>query len=204
MWHANNKQNRAAKEQEKRKSTRKCTRCESEQPLHAFPLERGFICNTCHTKAAGDSDLSEYFDRYNLVRSRYSANYARWLKDPEFKIAHLLRLRTRKLLQGIIRAGRSCEFLGCTLARFKLWLEFNFSKGMTFDNHGSMWHIDHVIPCCQFDLTDPEQQKACFHWTNMKPMLARENCSKSGRLVNDEMPTQLARLAEFKASFPDD
>jgi hypothetical protein len=200
-WHANNKQKRAAKDNENRKSTRNCRRCNSEQPLHAFPLERGHICNTCHAQAAGGSALSEYFEKYNRVRSRHSTNYAMWLKDPEFKIAHALRRRTLKLLQGIIRAGRSSEFLGCTLARFKLWLEFNFSEGMT---HGSMWHIDHVIPCCQFDLTDPEQQKKCFHWTNMKPMLARENWSKSGRLVEDEIPHQIARLAEFKAAFPDD
>jgi hypothetical protein len=56
-------------------------------------------------------------------------------------------------------------------------LEHQFKDGMTWDNHGE-WHIDHIKPCVQFDLTDPEQQKECFHYTNMQPLWAFENQSK--------------------------
>lgn len=44
---------------------------------------------------------------------------------------------------------------------------------MTWDNYGFKgWHIDHKIPCLSFNLTDIDQQKKCFHYTNLQPLWA--------------------------------
>jgi hypothetical protein len=51
---------------------------------------------------------------------------------------------------------------------------------MTWNNHGK-WHIDHIIPCCAFDLADPEQRKRCFHYTNLQPLWAQQNFRKDWR-----------------------
>jgi hypothetical protein len=40
------------------------------------------------------------------------------------------------------------------------------------------WHIDHIVPCESFDLTDPAQQGQCFHFSNLQPLWARENLRK--------------------------
>ena len=56
---------------------------------------------------------------------------------------------------------------------------------MTWENHGRYgWHIDHIMPCSSFDLTDPEQQKKCFHYTNLQPLWAHENMSKGAKIPN--------------------
>jgi hypothetical protein len=53
---------------------------------------------------------------------------------------------------------------------------------MTWKNHTVFgWHIDHVRPCCAFDLTKPEDQKKCFHHTNLQPLWWHENLAKSGK-----------------------
>ena len=49
---------------------------------------------------------------------------------------------------------------------------------MSWDNHGE-WHIDHRKPCASFDITDSDEQKKCFHYTNLQPMWADENIAKS-------------------------
>jgi hypothetical protein len=56
---------------------------------------------------------------------------------------------------------------------------------MTWENWAlDGWHIDHIRPCCSFDLTDPEQQKKCFHYSNLQPLWAEENWSKGGKWVD--------------------
>ena len=70
----------------------------------------------------------------------------------------------------------------------KQYLEKQFTKGMSWDNYGnpngdhtSCWHIDHIKPCASFDLTQEDQQKECFHYTNLQPLWAIDNLKKGGK-----------------------
>jgi hypothetical protein len=63
-------------------------------------------------------------------------------------------------------------------------MESKFLPGMTWDNRGLRgWHIDHIVPCSFFDLANPEQQRKCFHYTNLQPLWAADNLRKSDKLV---------------------
>ena len=69
------------------------------------------------------------------------------------------------------------------MEELKIYLESKFLPGMTWDNWSKDgWHIDHVVPLASFDLTNKEQfDKAC-HYTNLQPLWAKDNLSKSDRL----------------------
>jgi hypothetical protein len=55
---------------------------------------------------------------------------------------------------------------------------------MSWDNYGRKgWHIDHIIPCDLFDLTDYKQQKQCFHYTNTQPLWWDDNLKKHTKLI---------------------
>jgi hypothetical protein len=78
------------------------------------------------------------------------------------------------------------ELLGCSINEFKKHLESKFSNGMSWDNYGSGgWHIDHVLPCAVYDLKDPDEQKKCFHYSNLQPMWAIENFDKNASFQSD-------------------
>ena len=69
--------------------------------------------------------------------------------------------------------------MGCSIEELKIHLEKQFRDGMSWNNYGMYgWHIDHIKPCSAFDLTDLEQQKICFHYSNLQPLWAKENLSK--------------------------
>jgi len=62
-------------------------------------------------------------------------------------------------------------------------LEGLFKPDMTWANYGAEWHIDHKRPCVSFNLTDPAQQRECFHYTNLQPLWATENLQKGVKLL---------------------
>ena len=51
---------------------------------------------------------------------------------------------------------------------------------MTWENYGRMgWHMDHIIPLANFDLTDRQQFLEACHYTNLQPLWWQENLMKS-------------------------
>jgi len=43
------------------------------------------------------------------------------------------------------------------------------------------WHIDHIRPCSSFNFINEEEQKACFHYSNLQPLWAEDNIKKSDK-----------------------
>jgi hypothetical protein len=74
------------------------------------------------------------------------------------------------------------ELLGCNSEFFKEYLENNFLDGMTWENYGE-WHIDHMKPCAAFDLTNEDDQRKCFHYTNLQPLWALDNIIKGANFT---------------------
>jgi hypothetical protein len=99
------------------------------------------------------------------------------------KLSLLLRRRTLLALKDNSKSKNTMSLLGIENIEF-LWkhLESTFKPGMTRENHG-LWHIDHIRPCSSFDLSKPEEQSKCFHYTNLQALWAYENLSKSNKIT---------------------
>jgi len=119
------------------------------------------------------------------VRNTFKNWYDKKRKeDINYKILLVLRSRIGKLLKykSISKYRPTIKLLGCIVPELKLHLEKQFKPGMTWNNHGRYgWHIDHIVPCASFDLSDTEQQKKCFHYTNLQPLWAKENLMKGAK-----------------------
>lgn len=102
--------------------------------------------------------------------------------DPIFKLVKTLRSRLGSALnrKNIEKGFSTMELTGCELLFLKGYLEAKFTEGMSWENHGE-WHLDHIKPCCSFDLSNEEEQKKCFHYTNLQPLWAEDNLSKGGK-----------------------
>jgi hypothetical protein len=105
--------------------------------------------------------------------------------DPVFKLIGNLRHRVYMAIKksGGQKTDSTNELLGCSVQHVRAHLESQFTEGMTWENQGE-WHIDHIRPCASFNLEDPEEQKKCFHWTNLQPLWARDNIRKGAKFVS--------------------
>lgn len=56
---------------------------------------------------------------------------------------------------------------------------------MTFANHGTIWHVDHVLPCAKFDVLDEDEQYKCCNWTNLRPLYSNENLVKNDNICKN-------------------
>ena len=104
--------------------------------------------------------------------------------NPNFKIRDNIARRVLLALKGEQKSKPTLILLGCTIEELWKHLESKFTLGMTRENHGE-WHLDHIKPCASFDLTKPEQQAKCFHYTNLQPLWAKDN-AKKGAAYSDK------------------
>ena len=104
--------------------------------------------------------------------------------DPVYKTLRLMRSRLVHALNGELKADNTIKLIGCTSEFLKEYLEKQFRPGMTWKNHTVKgWHVDHIIPCDSFDFSDAEQQKECFHYTNLQPLWYDENLRKKNKIL---------------------
>lgn len=116
-------------------------------------------------------------------------------EDIQFKLRHILRGRIYNALNDQLtkKSNSTIELLGCDCEFYKKYIELLFTEGMTWDNYGE-WHIDHIKPCASFDLTNINEQKLCFHYTNTQPLWAFDNLSKGAKIEFpcENSPNQLS------------
>ena len=99
---------------------------------------------------------------------------------PEYRLRQNLKSRIWIALKSANNSKHenTMKYVGCSLDELKKYLEKQFIKNMSWNNYGSVWHLDHCVPCNNFDLSKDIEVKKCFNYNNMKPMFAKENLSK--------------------------
>jgi len=118
-------------------------------------------------------------------------------------INYRLRVTIRSKLWEALKKGKqhsSLSYLGCDLEFFKQWIEFRFDENMTWENWGSYWHIDHILPINAFK-DNHDTNKFCFHWTNLQPLTAFENQSKGDKLQLHYYFNNIVNIVRFNNKY---
>ncbi len=135
-----------------------------------------FCSSKCNNKFLYDNRSIEQ------IKTRNLRVLLRTKKDVNQKLKSLLRTRIRKVMKHNYKVGSAVKDLGCTTEELRKYLESKWQPGMSWDNRGLFgWHIDHIIPLCKFDLSDPEQFKKACHYTNLQPLWWQDNLKKGDK-----------------------
>jgi hypothetical protein len=112
----------------------------------------------------------EYMNQY--MKNRYN-------NDLQFKVKSNIRTRFYHTLKGTTKKSSVLVLLGCEIDFFIKYIAEKFLPEMTWENHGEIWEIDHILPCASFDLTILEEQQKCFHYTNLQPLFSTTEIAES-------------------------
>jgi len=162
----------------------KCEKCNEEKVLKDFAKLKKFykkkICNSC------------YPDFLREQKTEWSRNES--LTNINYRLKKSLAARLRNVL---FKTDTTMNYIGCNIQYLREWFEFNFSLEMNWNNYGSYWSIDHIIPVCKFDLTIEDEKLKCWNWTNLMPVTVKYNSSKKEIDMN-QIDFILEKIQKFK------
>jgi hypothetical protein len=149
--------------------------------------------NYYHTPEIKEKRSKYSLEYYNKNRDNYLANYylnkdkinqkasimvkKKYHSDPQFKVKTILRCRLNNTLKWDYEDPYIVDLLGISIKEFKVYLESKFQEDMCWSNR-VLWHIDHINPLKNFDLTKISDLKKCYHYTNLQPLWCKQNLNK--------------------------
>lgn len=111
---------------------------------------------------------------------------------PKGKLSSNISREIRSSIKSREKANRHWEELvGYTVDQLKMHLERLFEPGMTWENYGTVWHIDHKTPIAVFNFEKPEDIdfRICWSLKNLQPMESKRNKSKGAKLTEPFQPS---------------
>lgn len=134
------------------------------------PVNRSKICRTC--SAPFEDTTANNLKTYCNMKCNLT-----------YRLGKNLRSRINSALK-VKRTQTLNKLIGCSVEQLKIHLENQFQSGMTWKNYGRLgWHIDHKFPLSLGDLRNPSVIAKLCHFSNLQPMWASENISKSNKVV---------------------
>lgn len=172
-----------------REGVKQCFECKEYKPLAEMRKGKPH-CKNCHCES---SRKWQKMNPHKVAETRKRI-YNRIKSDPNKMMRRRLRQRIAKAIKLQRRwnyeKGSVVRYLGCTAQQAVVYLEQKFDRGMTWDNYGTHWHIDHVIPISSYDLSKEEDRLKAFHYTNLQPLSAKKNMRKGAKWEgNPHQPT---------------
>lgn len=183
-----------------------CCKCNTEKSSSMFRTNSksttGYFktCMDCWKPSTVTKEQQREYDR------TYRQKHPEKLREKYRKQGQKLQRKIKDRLRARITSALSCtnykktdktiNYLGCSISYLKQWLEYQFTNEMSWNNYHT-WHIDHVIPCDSFDLSNEEEQYKCFNWSNLRPCFIKENLTKRAKIIPSLIDRHKQMALEF-------
>jgi len=157
------------------------------------------ICTDCRPNNWTKEKQRESEKKYvNNNREKFREKWKKQGQNINRRIRDSLNHRISEMLLkiGHSKKNKTVDYIQCDKEFLKKWFEYLFEEGMNWENYGE-WHIDHVIPCSSFNLSNEEDQKKCFSWKNLRPCWAKENIIKGGKILPEVIESHNKQVNEF-------
>lgn len=183
-----------------------CRKCKISRLASNFNAGCYYECRICASKLRRENYKLNKQHYLELKRKKWESKEWRekraefrrnkYKNNPHFKLRLNISVRIRDSIKNSknYKTGKTKDLIGCDYNFLKNYIESKFKDGMNWDSFlkGEI-EIDHILPCCLFDLSDPKQQKICFNYKNLQPLWRTENSKKSDFLPSGKRVRNLTK-----------
>ena len=172
----------------------KCNVCELVKTIDNYHKGRK-ICSLCTSITRRDKYSSDETYRARVIKE--SIKYRKDRGWPETS-AHMFKTKIRSNIRRCLtnKTKRTMEYIGCTSEEYIKWL-FYEENDYSIDNHGTLWHIDHVIPLSKFDLNNAEELLIATNWRNTAPLSCTNNLKKGNKIDYKQIEQHFIKLSDY-------
>lgn len=128
----------------------------------------------------------KYKDKY--LQSENKRNKEKRDKDPYYRFNRNLSKQIWEILKGRKNGKSWKRFIDFEINDLIKTIEKQFREGMTWDNYGTYWELDHIIPLNHYkslDITDEQRVRLAWRIDNLQPLECSLNRSKLDKLNFD-------------------
>jgi hypothetical protein len=102
----------------------------------------------------------------------------------------LLKFREKRkwqiaLRRYVLEKNRSsfyAPYFGLDIENIRKWFQYQFEKGVGWDDFGEKWQFEHVIPVTYFDFMDDHELKICWNFINLRVETIQQNKDRGNRV----------------------
>lgn len=170
-----------------------CTKCKVSKPLEDYHKHKKGLhgrqseCKKCAFKRRKKYNIDnrkaikEYNIKWKTENREYTLEYAKryskekYKNDPIYRFRSNTRTHINVRLKNFLKTkkGSTLDYIGCDWETYIKHLQQQFTSKMSWENYGSYWEVDHIIPL---------SKGGSFHYTNCQPLPIKENRKKSNKL----------------------
>lgn len=181
---------------------RLCKVCNITKNIYEF-IKTRYLCKECYNSHYRDKyknndiyrEKIKLKDKNKNKEVKNKAQNRRYQTNPVTKFIATQRSRITIALKN--KEKHTIEYLGCNAEEYYKWLSYNFNDTFSFENHGKVWHIDHVLPIYNFNINNEEEQLLAFNWRNTRPLLITDNLKKNKNIIPSQIQEHFEILKKY-------
>jgi len=150
-------------------------------------------CKACVRKkqlAYYHEDPAKALERHKAWRAngglvkmnKYQRNWRKTNMTPERRLRRNVSTAVYSILKlgAASKGGKTFDYLPYTAQELKEHIEKQFDEHMNWENYGTYWHVDHIIPqaALVYDSLEHPNFRKCWALANLRPLEAKLNSSK--------------------------
>lgn len=160
----------------------KCNKCKCIKDVSMFYKDKsakrgfGYTCKSCTRM-----HLSKYERSCKNKEERNKNRRILYAENLKYRLNNRIRKNITRTIREGSKNGRHWESLvGYSIDKLMSHLEKQFDGEMSWENYGTVWHIDHIVPLSALNFEKPEDRDFKIAWglKNLRPLIATDNLRK--------------------------